>query len=285
METPKYLYHYTSQKGLFGILKTKKLWMTNIYYLNDSSELIYTIKLVRSELIKRQKLLTGKGLRAIVKEDDLNIDEIKFRMYDIINSVLDDFLHKMIIENYVFSLSEKGNDLNQWRGYCPKEGGFCIEFDYHKLLSIIEKNKKNKIKECIYDKKIQNESVKLLFDETLKLVESKEGDRLNKISNLILNTTVNMSSYFKDESFSDELETRIISSGSDDEKKYLEGKSILIPYIEFSIEDNNGRLPISKIIVGPTQHQELSKSSIDHLLHSWKYEIDVEQSNIPYRSL
>ena len=43
METPEYLYHYTSQKGILGILQTNKLWMTNILYLNDSSEFTYTL--------------------------------------------------------------------------------------------------------------------------------------------------------------------------------------------------------------------------------------------------
>ena len=54
---PDILYHYTSQKGLLGILQTKKLWMTNILYLNDSSECIHTIDLLKSEVEKRKELL------------------------------------------------------------------------------------------------------------------------------------------------------------------------------------------------------------------------------------
>lgn len=32
------LYHYTDQNGLCGIIVSKKVWATNIYYLNDSEE-------------------------------------------------------------------------------------------------------------------------------------------------------------------------------------------------------------------------------------------------------
>ena len=54
---PDILYHYTSQKGLLGILKDNKLWMTNILYLNDSSAYRHTIYLLKSEVEERKKLL------------------------------------------------------------------------------------------------------------------------------------------------------------------------------------------------------------------------------------
>ena len=39
---PKELYHYTSPKALKGILKSNNLWFSNIYFLNDKSEMKYT---------------------------------------------------------------------------------------------------------------------------------------------------------------------------------------------------------------------------------------------------
>lgn len=59
---------------------------------------------------------------------------------------------------------------------------------------------------------------------------------------------------------------------------------MVIPYIEFSPVDENGKLPISKIIVGPTPHKELSRLSIYNLLRSKRYDMEVEISKIPYRS-
>ena len=49
------LYHYTSLEGLLGILDIKSsqpqsIWATNIFYLNDASELNYSIKLIKNEI-------------------------------------------------------------------------------------------------------------------------------------------------------------------------------------------------------------------------------------------
>jgi hypothetical protein len=40
------LFHYTTQKGLLGICKSRILWTTNIYYLNDSKEFKYSYDLL-----------------------------------------------------------------------------------------------------------------------------------------------------------------------------------------------------------------------------------------------
>jgi hypothetical protein len=35
---PEFLYHYTSQDGLLGIISSASLWATNISYMNDATE-------------------------------------------------------------------------------------------------------------------------------------------------------------------------------------------------------------------------------------------------------
>jgi hypothetical protein len=44
-EPPPIIYHYTSDAGLRGILETGQLWLTDIFSLNDPSELgpVHTI--------------------------------------------------------------------------------------------------------------------------------------------------------------------------------------------------------------------------------------------------
>jgi hypothetical protein len=58
---------------------------------------------------------------------------------------------------------------------------------------------------------------------------------------------------------------------------------MLIPYVELDLSDKDGKLPINKIIVGPTPHPELSKMSVHSLLKSCEYSIEIESSKIPYR--
>jgi hypothetical protein len=285
MVTTKPLYHYTSQIGLLGILQTKKLWMTNILFLNDSSEYIHTLDLVKSELKNRKELLIGKGIPAYYEKlENLNIDGRRFHTYGVIENIIDKYLLVVGRHCYVFSLSTKKDDLNQWRGYCPKEGGFCVEFD-NKELSSITKGK-SEIRECIYDPVEKKGLVDSLFNNVLDIrMESMKSDEdVSKVSMKFVIEVMNMSSYVKDESFIDEEEYRLICIGGY-ETKYREGKSMVIPYIQFAPGDNDAKLPISKIIVGPTPHKELSILSVKHLLKSLEYDIEVEPSKLPYRSL
>jgi hypothetical protein len=41
---PAMIYHYTNDAGLRGIIDTGKLWLTDIFNLNDPSELRYGLK-------------------------------------------------------------------------------------------------------------------------------------------------------------------------------------------------------------------------------------------------
>ena len=52
--SPPVLYHYTSAPALLGIIKSNKIWATNIRYMNDSSELSYTYDLA-NEIITRMR--------------------------------------------------------------------------------------------------------------------------------------------------------------------------------------------------------------------------------------
>ena len=107
----------------------------------------------------------------------------------------------------------------------------------------------------------------------------------SEVSATLLSNIVYISSFIKHISFSDELETRIIHYGKCNVMKYRNGKSMILPYMELPITNENDDLPISKIIIGPTPNQELSKMSVQHLVEYLKYNIEVVSSDIPYRSM
>jgi len=46
------LYHYTTGNGLIDIIKSGELWCTQVACLNDSSEILYPINLLRSKVDK-----------------------------------------------------------------------------------------------------------------------------------------------------------------------------------------------------------------------------------------
>jgi len=47
---PAKLYHYTSTEGLLGILRNRQLWASNVLYLNDATELVDSVRIIRSLL-------------------------------------------------------------------------------------------------------------------------------------------------------------------------------------------------------------------------------------------
>lgn len=282
------LYHYTSQQGLLGIIKNKELLMTDILYLSDSSEYKHTLDLLKSLVETREKQLsTLTGMSG----NDVNSKVRK--VYRYLKSYCElgiDKTNERLIENYIFSLSRKEDDLNQWRSYCPREGGFSIGFDYKRLSSIIyqEKNKGYTIRECIYDPTKKNEIINSILKPIDDILENEKNDFdvEGLYSEIIIQMTYH-SSYLKHKKFEDEQEFRIINNGINvfDIIDYRQGKSMIVPHVRFSPRDVDDNLPISKIIIGPTPLPELSRLSVRSLLESKNYEeVKVEISNIPYRS-
>src|SRR5712691_10991890 len=95
----------------------------------------------------------------------------------------------------------------------------------------------------------------------------------------------------KDPSFSEEKEWRVVNNTlrkKDVTPRFRTGKSMLVPYHEFKLAADNQKMPISRIIVGPTPHMSLSIDSLKSLLvnsenvdpHAWQ----IVPSHVPYRS-
>jgi hypothetical protein len=94
----------------------------------------------------------------------------------------------------------------------------------------------------------------------------------------------------KHPSFKEEKEWRLISpliNSFNDNVKFRTGKSMIIPYIEFSLADENNKIDFEEIIIGPTPHLELSKMSTQLLLVKSGFDENdskkVKISKIPYR--
>lgn len=107
---PPTLYHYTSMAGLLSILETGRIRASHVRYLNDRSGLAAMWEAVINRLeIRRDSANTTEGGAYLSK-------------------IIELATNKHLGNQFVASFSENGDDLSQWRSYCPGGAGFSIGF-------------------------------------------------------------------------------------------------------------------------------------------------------------
>jgi hypothetical protein len=138
----KPLYHYTTQRGLLGIIDSKKMWVTHTQYLNDRREFVHAVELVKKELDRRLEVEQVEGTRDLL----LFMQRALGWGAPEKNSVC------------VCSFSEDRDSLSQWRAY-GGVSGYAIGFPPDVLYRAAF-NKRWFLAPCIY-----------LTSEQLALVE------------------------------------------------------------------------------------------------------------------
>lgn len=278
-ETPDILYHYTSQSGLLGIFKEKKIWATNIRYLNDAKEFAYTTDLALDVLQKKKGDIErdlSKMVRSLLKSPETT-------------------------PVFVVSFSSQKDQLSQWRGYCPETGGFNIGFDSEKLKDLAQKQG-FLLSRCIYESKEQKNIIKKAIDVACRSMNESDSSQntasrfdldsyLKRIGETRLTFALEillLGPIFKDPSFSQEEEWRLISTPAAIKKmeiKFREGRSMIVPYVEFDLSRHVTGMPIKEIIVGPTPNNQLSNISVQEILAINEVEsCQVYCSEVPYRT-
>lgn len=97
------LFHYTTAAGIIGILENCQLWATEYRHLNDRQE--YRIA---AHLLKEQ--LNTSGLSQTLRHS------------------FGQLIAKTQEQCFVLSFSEAGDQLSQWRAYCPGGSGYALGF-------------------------------------------------------------------------------------------------------------------------------------------------------------
>src|ERR1700722_15817282 len=114
---PSVLYHYTTTKGLLGIIESHALFATDLFYMNDSAEVDYSLGVVRKVIRKLHDHFPDATRPAIERLKEI---------FEVIPRVHESSL------NCVTCFCTKGDLLSQWRGYAQSEG-FAIGFDTQAL--------------------------------------------------------------------------------------------------------------------------------------------------------
>jgi hypothetical protein len=126
------LYHYTSNIGLVGILSKGEIWMSDPRFLNDSQELHHAGAIVASTIRHvanehRQKWIDAGCNPPAFDEMVANMVE----RFQNLSAVAPFPAAAARSTPYIFSLSQDGDSLSQWRAY--GRGEYCIGFDGDQL--------------------------------------------------------------------------------------------------------------------------------------------------------
>lgn len=274
------LYHYTGIGGLMGIVESRSLWASHIYYLNDAAEIIHARDVLRG-LVRKQKDMTSG-------------DESEFlgQFHDWLDTFSQNAYHL-----FVFSLTEEPNLLSQWRSYTPHGKGVSIGFSPGFLLSKI-RAQDLRIARCLYEHPEQEELMSSLLEKMLITFAQKRSSldvsgwhprqKYHGFLEQFRGDILQLFSIIKHPSFREEREWRIVSQYyakyTIPQIKFREGASMLVPYIEIDIGRNDSEPTLFECVyLGPSPHVELSMSALSNFLSNKGVCNKAINSKIPYR--
>jgi hypothetical protein len=276
------VWHYTTADGLMAILKSGKIFSTQVTCLNDNLEQRYFGDLVH-EAVKQQ----------IIQNTDSNVD-VLLRLAD-----------KMLGErdfstawHFVACFSEVEDDLGQWRGYGGGECGYAIGFRSDGLLEALKARPSALFLPMHYTGSAQQ----FVVNDVLRMAQTYFLDGINKCGftdidrwarEFLMAFAIEMdifASMTKHPKFSSEMERRITTSLQTGENKDLEfrqKRTLLARHLPIDLTVDAGgerKLPITSIYIGPGPAKRVSQVSVGDLLLKHGYAgVPVKLSAVPYR--
>lgn len=266
---PSSLSHYTNLSGLMGIIDNGEIWASNVSFLNDRRELLYGLD-VAAKVVRR-----------------FSSKETYADWHRPLASAIRRLKAGRIPNTYAACFCEKSDLLSQWRGYGGSEQGIAITFDAAKLIATL-KSSKAILLPVVYGQIETASEITQALSEKLRDLEkavsvdghSKE-DKKEKSNSLISG----LLPQFKHSGFKDEQEWRIVIQHSTVRPivSFRAKANVMVPYLKLKLGDNDGKLPIRYIRIGPGRDQELTKRSMELYLDGKGYEVEVHLSKVPYR--
>jgi len=271
---PETLYHYTSAPGLLGILKQGSVWATNIRFMNDTREFGLALELMTVALERRSSDGTSRFMSAL-------------------HQVLREALRSASsTEFYVSSFSEDGDQLSQWRGYCPSGSGYSIGV---RPITLTEADADGMrfLVPCIYDKGEHKQLVETVTNDVIAFANTywtgpDSSDRVLRESFKVFERVVSLlGPALKDTTFREEVEWRLVSLPSAFSAQALEfrpGRATLVPYFSHPL-GMDGDVPlIAEIVIGPTAYPDLARRAAEDLLRKYRLRrTRIRASTIPFR--
>jgi len=283
-EAPEILYHYTDGPGLKGILENRTLWLTDIFSMNDPSEIRHGVEIARKQL-------------AEVFKNGLGEEKAKALATPFFKPALEQI--KITANYFICCFSSTGDDLGQWRAYADDGHGYALGFEGKSLdkIFIADDTEHNNSFIVNYEEADLNEWQKELANIFLKCLSARSEKKIERDDWMTYMMALLMLSFLhKHWGYKNESEYRFLQIFPND-KNPISGlkhrlrsnkkrEHSLAAYREFSwAKEGTGIL--KEIIIGPAVNFEIAKAFAEDCLKAYGYnlaDVKIKVSDIPYRS-
>lgn len=307
-------FHYTSANALLSILNTYdkgygSVRFTDSRYMNDRSEHLFFVKRLLEFLDEHKndfsfclEVVNDLFLKNHTMEEyvSLQVAELEEAEIDIFSFTKS--------RKYLFCLSKEDDSLHMWNYYIRNGNyqGYNIGIRVYEFLKNFDNDnndRKDPIKfycgNVLYKKKEQDKEIEELC-KTIEKYELKYGGVEHYKQIAMMHLWIYTECYglfYKDESFSDENEYRIVlqfeehlagvsvaeyfkNSNSDIKYIFFERNGVLVPCLSVPL----AKSAVEQITMAPILEKHIASESVKEFLESNNYNgVEVKQSGIPIR--
>jgi hypothetical protein len=284
---PPVIYHYTDDSGLKEILRTGTLWFTDIFDLNDPSELRHGF----SKAIDALNLKSAGGAPEEKRFASL------FERFDI-GAGIEEAGHF-----FVCCFSGTRDELGQWRAYADNGRGFALGFDTNVLEPAFTKNEgarnpNHSTFPIAYNDQRLTEIQTQLVEKMFHLISLPRKKHIHPaainpyMSQLLVRHLVNATRaviFFKHEAYKNEDEYRFLQLYPTDtpapDVRYRTRPYSLVRYREFDWR-RVAADSLKEIVVGPAAEKATASQFAKDCLEAFHSTeaIEIIPSEIPYRA-
>jgi len=262
---PEDIYHYTTARGLEGIVREQKLRATNFSFMNDPSEIQHGRELVEETIAEHLRAATG-------------LEEIFFQF------VVANFNLEMLAEIYVCCFTKLRDDLSQWRAYgVSANERYSIGFDTEQIRLAATKKTNVTFTRVEYDVKSQTERISELLSKATEFIRHRNNSHrfLSELGEAAASRLAGLVPALKTPAYKPEREWRIViwAHSETDRPQFDTARGVLRPYLELRLPVP---LPITSLHVLAPTRKDLALKAAKMLLSDAGVAVKPEHSEIPF---
>jgi hypothetical protein len=280
---PEFLYHYTTEKGLYGILEEGCIWATHYRFLNDFTECLEAVDRLESKTQQLISCPTGQtALAKKLKSKDREnwLDALKSRL-----RTSDMYVISLTNDSTNDSNSQKpGDRLSLWRGYADDGRGFSLEFSHESLKEKVQsfatqKEMTFRFERCLYGKSPEEE-------EKIQAITTMWA---GFVSTQNIDDFLPFFAFIKNQSFFEEQEwrfalLRLPNCKSEDPVAFHSGQFGQTPHVAVTLDFKSAGSPLKRIVVGPSPDRDHATEALNRYLEkNGISDVPVVVSGIPFR--